>query len=1128
MARQYQIPDGFNVTATKIMVDRSGRDIVSDKFSGNRVAVTQGIPRFYGECEIAVTQGVPSQAVETLLDILTAPDTYIELPLAVTGFADKDILNAAGAAITPKPTIYVKNTSHEPPGVEDFTGIIVEQQDSDGVADASRGKLSEEPEFGHYISIERRRGTDTKPTVAGGEIVWRRLARVEEVRKGTDKRTAFRLAPDYRSMLAENDIIAPGHTVYAQLMAEKTGGRKTANWQEKIKFRWIEYIPILTTDVPLDVVRDIQDREVELGKTIYVELDGVWHDRLGRSIVTDYRQANDRVTITQNGNRLAITGRKIGACTVTPFGAVAGGDESPVPFQVKVRPATTGDQSPPKQIGTLEPFSLTVGEITEDIDAIALIADEDQEFIEIEYDSTDRTVARPVPNGQKFAVEATGPGECLILKIYTNTRNGSQTVIETSCTVVALVSGETPPGTGPYYGRGDKLTFAALTLTAYRSGDTTIDAREYNLDNYFGHSVPGTPLTYTYTDTGYNEDPEAGVSESNVPGMVNGQLRANLLRVRARHISTLGASTTRTKRVDITATDPGGLQATGSFNITLKKPTGGNAVADPYWEQMPPQCIRRRGANGRVEIDGTQYGIDPDAGVNDVSALTFTYALANSADSNKLTVTQPDGAGTPKVRLEKVTADSTDSGAVRVNCTISKANANSASMVLWVGLGAVGGSTATDLRLATSAKIVVRRGQDATLDVDDILSSATNTQLTSGVVVEVVPQSDITARVTFNTATRVATIRGLAVDDQNLFVRAYRESNPCAVARVTIELEITDEPNRSPTWNGPGPQKVVVGATNFKDIDLRDFSYDKEGDPVTFSLRNTPDATKLTAVLRPDGYTLRLTGIAVTGSGRNRVRVVVGQQASKGNRAIVSQPFYVEVVAEDEAPDPSGAPSPVTGLAYPVSGKIYPTSGRLAYDLTRLFSINGSPIDWRTATGRIVSGSQHVARWGNAPNPRQLWFYPNTSSRGGVIVFGVRVNAVNGARSSEATFRVTISAPDQTGAPKFTAQVDDVQARYAQRGSTDFGALVQYSGTGGGRSTELTYQYAVDPGHGGRQSELAHLSWDSTVRGKLNWNTEHARRFEYRITVTVFVTNSPDKFDRQSYTIFVNPFETGR
>ena len=354
-------------------------------------------------------------------------------------------------------------------------------------------------------------------------------------------------------------------------------------------------------------VGTIRNRVVEVHGTVSVNVSSHFADPDSDDLV--FSAASSRpgtATVAASGSAVTVNGHALGTTTVTVTARDDEGLAAEQRFSVRVRPRNRA----PQAVGTIDDLFETVGsEVAVDVDSY--FVDPDGDPIEYHAISSDTEVATVATSSGTVIVTGESVGTATIT--VTAADPGGLTATQ-SFTITFLEPNQAPEAVG-----------AIPAQSVSEGGSIAIDAAPYFTD------PDDDPLSYSAESS---NTALATASASNGTVSVAGE--------------SVGTTT-----ITVTATDPGGLTASQSFDVTIE-----NSNRAPVPTGTIPDQDVRTGSQNAVNV--WRYFSDPDG-----DDLSYT---ATSTNSNNATVTVSGGTARVaghRVGTATIEVTATDPGGLR-------------------------------------------------------------------------------------------------------------------------------------------------------------------------------------------------------------------------------------------------------------------------------------------------------------------------------------------------------------------------------------------------------------------------------------------------------------------------------
>ena len=358
----------------------------------------------------------------------------------------------------------------------------------------------------------------------------------------------------------------------------------------------------------------IGDHTQVAGLEVTVDVSGAFSDPDGDALTYTASSGNsDVATVSVSGSDVTVSGVAAGTTTITVTATDPDGLSASQTFDVTVEAAN----QPPAVVDAIEDQTVEAGaEVT--VDVSAAFSDPDDDDLTYEATSDTPDIATASVSGSEVTVGGVAAGTATITVTATDPDglSGSQTF-------TVMVEAASDANQAP-------ATAAAIE-------DQTVDTgAEVTVDVSAAFSDPdGDDLTYEAT----SDAPDvatASVSGSDV---------------------TVGGVAAGTATVTVTATDPGGLSASQTFDVTVEAANQPPAVVDAIEDQTVD-------AGAEVTVDVSAAFSDPDGDDLTYEATSDTPDIATASVSGSEVTVSGVAAGTATV-----TVTATDPGGLSASQT---------------------------------------------------------------------------------------------------------------------------------------------------------------------------------------------------------------------------------------------------------------------------------------------------------------------------------------------------------------------------------------------------------------------------------------------------------------------------
>ncbi len=521
----------------------------------------------------------------------------------------------------------------------------------------------------------------------------------------------------------------------------------------------------------------------------------------------------DLATVSVSGSTVTVTGVAEGSATITVTATDPGGLSATQSFDVTIQV----NQSP-VAVGTISARSVNVGDDVSVDDVSSYFSDPDGDALTYTATSSDPSLATVSVSGSTVTVTGVAEGSATVTVTATDPGGLSAT----QSFDVTIQVNQSPVAVG---------TISAMSVNV--GDDVSVD----DVSSYFS-DPDGDALSYTATSS----DPNlATVSVSGSTVTVTGVAE--------------GSAT-----VTVAATDPGGLSATQSFDVTIQVNQSPVAVG----------TISARSVSVGDDIsvdDVSSYFSDPDSDV-----LTYT---ASSSDPSIATVS---------VSGSTVTVTGVAEGSTTITVTATDPRGLSATQSFDVTIQVNQSPVAVGSISATSVNV----GDD--VSVDDVSSYFSDPD---GDVLTYTATSSDPSLATVSVSGSTVTVTGVAEGSLAITVTA---TDPGGLeASHSFEVAVT-VPNRAPTAiDTISDISVTAGETSTVDV-VSNFT-DPDGDNLSFAASSSSTAATVTI----SGSTVTVSAVA---AGSATITVTAtdpgGLEASHSFEVTVTEPgFNIELYFTD-------------------------------------------------------------------------------------------------------------------------------------------------------------------------------------------------------------------------------------
>ncbi|MDE2945447.1 MAG: Ig-like domain-containing protein [Gemmatimonadota bacterium] len=396
-------------------------------------------------------------------------------------------------------------------------------------------------------------------------------------------------------------------------------------------------------------VGSIPAQVMTVGQTVTVDVTPFFRDPDGGALTyTAASSATAVLTVSLTGSNLTLTAVAPGTATVTVTATDPGGLTATQSAGVTVEAANQA----PEAVGTIPAQTMSVGQ-TATVDVSAFFSDPDGDALTYTAESSDEAAVTAGLEGSSLTLTAVAVGTATVT--VTAADPDGLTAMQ-SAEVTVTAANQAPEAVG---------TIPAQTMSVGQTA--TVDVSAFFTD------PDGDALTYA--------------AESSSEAAVAAGLEGSSL--------TLTAVATGTATLTVTATDPGGLSATQSAEVTV---TAANQAPEPVGA-IPAQAMS---VGGTATVDVSAFFTDPDGDelsyeVESSDARVVSVALSGSrltltavsAGTATVTATATDPGGLSATQSAEVTVaasagfrDDFDSAASLDDWEISSADASVADGIL--------------------------------------------------------------------------------------------------------------------------------------------------------------------------------------------------------------------------------------------------------------------------------------------------------------------------------------------------------------------------------------------------------------------------------------------------------------
>ncbi len=561
-------------------------------------------------------------------------------------------------------------------------------------------------------------------------------------------------------------------------------------------------------------VGSIPAQVLTAGQAVTVDVTPFFSDPDGGALTYTAASSDDGVaSVSLSGSNLTVTAVSAGTATVTVTATDPDGLTATQSAELTVEAANQA----PEAVGAIPARTMTAGdEVT--VDVSSFFSDPDGDELTYTAESSDAAVLTASMSGSSLTVTAVAAGTATVT-VTASDPDGLTAMQSAELTVEA--ANQAPEAVG---------AIPAQTMTA--GDEVTVDVTPFFSD------PDGDELTYTA------ESSDAAVLTA---GMSGSSL-------------TVTAVAAGTATVTVTASDPDGLTATQSAELTVE---AANQAPEAVGA-IPPQAMT---AGDEVTVDVTPFFSDPDG-----DELTYTAessdaaVVAVSASGSSLTVTAVS-AGTATV-----TVTAADPGGLTAtqSAEVTVEAANQAPEAV----GTIPSQSLTE-------------GDEVTVDVSSFFSDPDGDELTY------TAESSDAAVVAISLSGSSLTVMAAAVGTATVTVTAADPEGLTATQSAAVAV---GQANQAPEALGSIPARTMTEGDAVT-LDVSPFFSDPEGEELTYTAESS-DADAVTAGI--EGSSLTVTAVAV---GTATLTVT----ASDPDGLTATQSAEVTVEAPNQAPGAVGA-----------------------------------------------------------------------------------------------------------------------------------------------------------------------------------------------------------------------------
>ena len=560
-----------------------------------------------------------------------------------------------------------------------------------------------------------------------------------------------------------------------------------------------------------EVVGTIPALTVEAGFTDSVHVSFYFNDPDGDPLDYSAASSNEQVgTAELSGSVVVLTAVARGTAMVMVTARDPGGLEAAQSFEVVVEQINRG----PEAVGMITPRGVRVGESTS-LDVSSYFRDPDGDALAYTATTGAASVATASASGGVVTVSGVAPGVSLVT-VTARDAGGLDATQEFRVAVDVVNRAPKAEGTIPTH----RLVVGETGFLNIRSYLTDPD---------------GDALTYAVSTSAI------GVARVSVSG----------------GLLTIFGVAEGPATVTVTARDPGGLEATQRFEVTVRPP---NRAPEPEG-MIPAQTVSE---GGTITVDAASYFSEPDG-----EQLSYAVASSNARVATAL------------VTGSAVTITAVARGTAQVTVTARDPGGLVASQQAWVTVSAVNQPPAP---VGTIPAQTVASARTVWVSVHAHFRDPDGDQLEYTVVTSDAGVATATA------AGSVVTVTGISRGTATITVTGRDRAG----LGVTQAFGVT-VPNGSPRAEGTIPEQTL-GAGETATVDVSSYFSDPDGDALTYVVASGNENV-VTASL--SGSTLTVTAVA-----RGFTSVTVTARDPEGLEA--TQRAWVTVAEGNQAPVASG------------------------------------------------------------------------------------------------------------------------------------------------------------------------------------------------------------------------------
>ena len=560
-------------------------------------------------------------------------------------------------------------------------------------------------------------------------------------------------------------------------------------------------------------VGSIPAQVLTAGQTVTVDVTPFFSDPDGGTLTYSAASSAPAVlAVSISGSNLTVAAVAAGTATVTVTASDPDGLSATQSAEVTVEAANQA----PEAVGTIPAQTITAGQ-TATVDVSSFFSDPDGDELAYAAESSHTDAATVSISGSSLTVTAVAAGTATVTVTAADPDGLSATQ---SAEVTVEAANQAPEAVG---------TIPAQTVTAGQTA--TVDVSSFFSD------PDGDELAYA-AESSHTDAATVSISGSSL---------------------TVTAVAAGTATVTVTASDPDGLAATQSAEVTVEAANQGPEAVGT----IPAQTMT---AGETATVDVSPFFTDPDGDELAYAAeSSHTDAATVSLSGSSLTVTAV-AAGTATVT---VTAADPDGLSATQSAEVTVEAANQAPEAV----GAIPAQTMT-------------AGQTATVDVSSFFSDPDGDELTYAA------ESSNTDAVTVSISGSSLTVTAVAAGTATLTVTASDPDGLTATQSAEVTVEAA---NRAPVAVGTVPaQTVTAGQT--ATVDVSSFFSDPDGDELAYAAESS----------HTDAATVSISGSSLTVTAVAAGTATLTVTASDPDGLTATQGADITVEAANQAPEAVG------------------------------------------------------------------------------------------------------------------------------------------------------------------------------------------------------------------------------